>query len=483
MNYQYLFIPVVVIVVIIIFSILLRRVVPTNMVNIVQSRKKTTSYGTGHKSNVYWAWPAFVPLLGVAVIKLPVSNFDLSLKDYDAYDTDRVPFIVDVTAFFAIKDTNLAAKRVESVDELNNQLRLIVQGAVRKVLASADINTIMLERSTFGDQFTEEVKDQLKEWGVESVKTMELMDIRDAHESHVISNIMAMKKSAIEKESRVEVAKNRRDSETAEIDAKRDIDVSAQDAMLLVGQRTAEKDKAVGIANESARQEILVAQKLTAENDMAVKKVEIVRQAEITKEEQIVAASQDKETKKLIAEGDLIKVQRNADGVKAMGEATAEAEKLLQLAPVQAKIALAKEIGANEGFQSYLQNIEAIDAYEIVGSKQAEALQNADVKVIANSGSSTGGMTQAMDLFSSNGGTQIAAAVEAFAQSKFGENILSKTGATKASRSKPATAKVKAPTKPKPKPKAKPVAAENVAPIKFGPDITPVKPIVYKPEN
>jgi flotillin len=433
------------------------------MVHIVQSRKKTTSYGTGHKSNVYWAWPAFVPLLGVAVIKLPVSNFDLSLKDYDAYDTDRVPFIVDVTAFFAIKDTNLAAKRVESVEELNNQLRLIVQGAVRKVLASADINTIMLERSTFGNQFTEEVREQLKEWGVESVKTMELMDIRDAQDSNVIANIMAMKKSSIEKESRVEVAKNRRDSETAEIEAKRDVDVSAQDAMLLVGQRTAEKDKAVGIADESARQEILVAQKLTAENDMAVKKVEIVRQAEITKEEQIVAASQDKETKKLIAEGDLIKVQRNADGVLAMGEATAEAEKLLQLAPVQAKIALAKEIGANEGFQSYLQNIEAIDAYEVVGSKQAEALTKADVKVIANSGSSTGGMTQVMDLFSSNGGTQIAAAVEAFAQSEFGANIMSKT-AKPAAKAAPKT-RAKAKTKPK-----------TVAETK------PASTITYKPE-
>ncbi|MEP3890370.1 MAG: SPFH domain-containing protein [Hellea sp.] len=475
MSFELLVIPVALLILAVILSILLRRVVPTNMVHIVQSRKKTTSYGTGHKSNVYWAWPSFVPLLGVAVIKLPVSNFDLSLKNYDAYDTDRVPFIVDVTAFFAIKDTNLAAKRVESVDELNNQLRLIVQGAVRKVLASADINTIMLERSTFGDQFTEEVRDQLKEWGVESVKTMELMDIRDANDSNVISNIMAMKKSAIEKESRVEVAKNRRDSEQAEIDAKRDVDVSTQDALLLVGQRTADKDKAVGIANESARQEILIAQKLTAENDMAVKKVEIVRQAEITKEEQIVAASQDKETKTLIAEGDLIKVQRDADGVRAMGEATAEAEKLFQLAPVQAKIALAKEIGANEGFQNYLQNIEAIDAYEIVGSHQAQALQNADVKVIANSGSSTGGMTQVMDLFSSNGGTQIASAVEAFAQSEFGADILSKTLKTKpptartrakASSSKAATSKTA--TKAKAKPKASP-AAKTAPTINYKP--------------
>ena len=40
-------------------------------------------------------------------------------------------------------------------------------------------------------------------------------------------------------------------------------------------------------------------------------------------------------------------------------------------------------------------------------------------------------MTQVMDLFSSNGGTQIAAAVEAFAQSEFGANIMSKTAKSK----------------------------------------------------
>lgn len=31
------------------------------------------------------------------MIKLPVSNFDLMLEDYEAYDTDRVPFVVLVT--------------------------------------------------------------------------------------------------------------------------------------------------------------------------------------------------------------------------------------------------------------------------------------------------------------------------------------------------------------------------------------------------
>lgn len=145
-------------------SMLYRVVVSTNMVHIVQSSSKTTPYGTGLDSgNVYYRWPSWIPKLGVTVIKLPVSNFDRSLKGYEAYDKDRVPFMVDVTAFFRIADTARAAQRVASMVDLDEQLDLIVQGAVRKVLASDVIDKIMLERAQFGDLFTNEVTEQLAE--------------------------------------------------------------------------------------------------------------------------------------------------------------------------------------------------------------------------------------------------------------------------------------------------------------------------------
>jgi len=221
-----------------------RVVVHTNMVHIVQSKKKTTSYGTGQEGkNVYYAWPSWVPYFGVTVIKLPVSNFDLSLKNYEAYDKDRVPFMVDVTAFFRIKDTSKAAQRVESVHELEGQLSLIVQGAVRKVLASDNIDSIMLERSKFGNEFTAEVREQLSEWGVESVKSMELMDIRDGHDSKVIFNIMAKKTSHIEMESRTEVANNNKTARTAEIEAEQIVAIREQESEEAIGKRTAEKEK------------------------------------------------------------------------------------------------------------------------------------------------------------------------------------------------------------------------------------------------
>jgi flotillin len=437
-------------------AFMFRRVVSTNVVHIVQSGKNTVPYGAKLEAgNVYYDIPTWIPKLGVSVIKLPVNNFDLSLNDYEAYDEDRVPFVVDVTAFFRIYDTTIAAQRILNIDELQHQLSLIVQGAVRKVLASDNIHTIMLQRATFGESFSNEVKEQLAEWGVQSIKNMELMDIRDSHKSDVIARIQAKKISEIDRDSRMTVAENNRIAKVAEVenlrtseissvDANREIQLSREIAEQQVGERSAAKQKAVGVAQEQSKQEVLLEQARTMEKDLAVRRVEEVKVAEIerdtalvlaekeqkvaaiTKQTALVQASQTKETTILVAEGNLEAEKNKAAAIQATGIAKAEAEKALQLAPVSAQITLAQEIGTNESYQKYLALIEAFKAYIAVGSEQAKSLQNADVKIIANGGSASDGVTKVMDIFSSKGGTSIAAAVEAIAQSDIGSDLLNR---------------------------------------------------------
>jgi len=337
--------------------------------------------------------------------------------------------MVDVTAFFRIDDSEMAAQRVSTYEQLVEQLRQIVQGAVRKVLSSDFIDSIMLERAKFGEAFSAEVAANLAEWGIKSVKSMELMDIRDTQGSEVIANIMAKKTSQIEMESRTEVAKNKKIAETAEIEARQVVDIRKQEAEQLVGQRTAEKDQAVGIANEHARQEVLTQERETRERDMAVKRVEQVRQAEIERDRQVVGAQQVKETTVIKAEGDLEAKRREATGIQVEGEAKATAEKLMKIAPVEAQIMLAKEIGLNPAYQQYLAILKAIEGYVAVGSEQAKALQEADVKVISNAGNPGEGMKSVMDLFTSKGGTNLASALEALSQSPLGKDLLAKFGA------------------------------------------------------
>jgi flotillin len=415
-----------------------RVVVSTNDVHIVQSAKKTISYGKDQPAgNSYYVWPAWIPAIGVKVIKLPVSVFSVELDAYAAYDKGRVPFVIDIMAFFRIEDSNVAAQRVHSFQELVDQLKGILQGACRSILAKAEIEEILEERAKYGEQFTAITNDQLNAWGVVNVKNIELMDIRDASGSKVIDNIMSKKKSMIEMQSRVEVARNNQTAQEAEIKAKRSVEISQQEADEQVGIRTAEKERQVGISKQQASQAIKEQERATAERSMAIMQVNQVRQAEITRDVQVVNAEQDKRTQVIkaegekqktitVAEGALESAKLHAQGVEAEGRAKGEAEKAVLLAPVQAQITLAKEIGENQGYQNYLISVRRIDADQAVGIEQAHALQKADVKIIANTGDPIQGVDKVMDLFTSKGGTQFGAMLEAFKQTPAGEALLKK---------------------------------------------------------
>lgn len=407
--------------------VMYRRVVPTNEVHIVQSAKSTTSYGkdTTH-GNTYYQWPSWLPVLGVNKVVLPMSVFDLDLEDYEAYDQGRLPFIIDVKAFFRITDSNTAAQRVASFQELRGQLTAIVQGAVRTILACNEIEEIMQGRSKFGEEFTREVSEQLQNWGVSTVKNIELMDIRDAQGSRVIHNIMEKKKSHIEMESRQEVAKNNKVAAISEIEAKREIELQQQEAAQQTGLRTVEAQRKVEIANQEAKQNIKEQEKLTRQKEMSVLEVELVAKADIAKKVAVVTATQQKEAEVLRAEGDLQAKKLESEGLLAEGTAKATAEKLLQLAPVEAQIVLAKEIGGNESYQKYLITIEQVKAAQAVGIEQAKALEHAEVKVIANAGTAASGVKSVMELFSSSGGTQIGAMLEALGQTDVGQKLINK---------------------------------------------------------
>ena len=408
-------------------SMLFRRVVSTNEVHIVQSSKSTKSYGkdTGN-GNTYYELPSWIPLFGITKVILPVSVFNLELKSYEAYDKGRLPFVVDIMAFFRISDSNLAASRVASFEELNEQLTAVVQGAARTILANNDIEEIMQGRSKFGEQFTNEVREQLSHWGVEAVKNIELMDIRDSGGSNVIKNIMEKKKSQIEMESRTEVAKNLKTAQIAELEASKEVQLQKQSNEEIIGVRTIEAQRKVEISKQEAHQSIKEQEKLTKEKEMSVLQVQSTRTAEIEKQVKVVQAQQVKETDIILADGQLESKRREAESIRLQGEAKAKAEQSMLMAPVDAQITLAKEIGNNENYQKYLVTLEQVKAAASVGIEQAKALANADIKVITNSEKPGTGLTDVMDLFSSKGGIQVGAMLDGLAATETGKKLVSK---------------------------------------------------------
>lgn len=424
-------------------ALLFRRVVETNQVHIVQSQKKTTSYGTARDGgNVYYAWPSWLPVLGVKVIVMPVSNFSLDLKDYDAYDEKKVPFVVDISAFFRVEDTNVAAQRVSNFEELKLELRKVLEGTVRTILGNNKIEEIMIDRQQFGQAFTAEAEEDLKAWGVIAVKSMELMDVRDPSDgsSKVIRDIQAREMSTIDRESREIRAENERAARIKEIEAKREQDLAEEQASQAVGERQAQKDKAVGIAREQATQEIKAQAAITAAKNVEVQRVEDTGRAEIAKGVALVKAAEEAETVVIRADGRLEESRRDAEGVKAEGEAAAFAAKEMERAPVLAKIELAEAISEMPAYLAYLEAIRRIEMGEAVGQEQAKALAASDAKLIVNAGDVSSGADTLMSLFSPQGGTGVAGMLEAIAQSGEGQALLSRFGLGKPSKAPAASA-------------------------------------------
>ncbi|WP_232501858.1 SPFH domain-containing protein [Helicobacter cinaedi] len=324
----------------------------------------------------------------------------------------------------------------------------IIQGSIRSILSSRNLEDILQVRSELGDDFTESVKEQLKNWGIEPVKNIELMDIRDSKVSQVIANIMNKKISEIEKESRIKVANNKKEAQMAEIEAQQATEVKQQEANKTIGLKTVENEREVAISREQANQAIKEQEKTTREKTMEVLRVEKVKQAEINKDAEIVKAEEEKKKIELDAEARKAATIRSAEadkerqfleasallemkdkesqGILKIGTAEAESLKLKELAPVTAQITLAKEIGENEGYQQYLVTIRQVEANEKIGIEQAKALASADMKIIANGGDVQNGISKVGEILSSKGGMSMGAMLEGLAQIDIGKDLLKK---------------------------------------------------------
>jgi flotillin len=146
--------------------------------------------------------------------------------------------------------------------------------------------------------------------------------------------------------------------------------------------------------------------------------------ADQEKQMAVIRAEGEKQKTITVAEGVLQQMKLNAEGVRAQGEAKGAAETAVLMAPVNSQIALAKEIGQNDGYQHYLVTVRQIEANQVVGIEQAKALTAADIKVIANSAGPIDGVKTVMEMFTPKGGLQLGAAVEAFKNTEAGKAIV-----------------------------------------------------------
>lgn len=410
--------------------LLFRRVVPPSEVHVVQSRRGASLYGSFATADgqVYYKWPAALPRLGVIVTTLPTAIFDVSVKGYEGYDKNRVPFTLDVQAFFRIEKFDLAAIRVKDGDELRSQLLAVLEGAVRVTLAGHTLDEILNSRSEFGAKFTEEVQAQLLEWGVVTAKQLELTDIRDSSGYAVISDMMEKHVSEINKTSRMAVAVNRKAAEVAEAEAEADIAVAKEKKRSKSESAAAVAEQEIGVAKETGVQRVLDARKDTEAKTIEVARTKRVGDETVAKEVAVVKAQADAQVTEAVAKGELASERLRAEGITAVGVAQAAAKEADLKAPVNAQILLADKIADSEGYQQYLIAIEATRAYTEVGRANAAALEKAGIKMVISGGTPSQGVDSVGSLFSANGGAQLGALLDSLSNSETGNSLLSRLG-------------------------------------------------------
>jgi flotillin len=258
------------------------------------------------------------------------------------------------------------------------------------------------------------------------------------------------------------VQKNQKMAKQAELEAKKEIDVTAAQTEKIAGEAQAQSQQAIGIAKAEsmkktgiAEQEsisdIAKAERSTAEQQMEVVKINQIKQAEIDRERAIIAAEQEKQKMEIQAQADKFRVEteaaaileakrKEAEAVKTVGTAEAEvimakgvseaeSRKAMELAGVTAQTTLAKEIGENKPYQEYLIKIKEVEVSQVIGVAQyesiAKALAAADLKLLVNSGDVHSGIGKLTDLFTSKGASQLNGLIEGLKQTDEGKNLIS----------------------------------------------------------
>lgn len=422
----------------IIVVINLRKVVPTNEVHIVQRKSESTAHWRWYEWwNVYLHWPSWVPSKWVSVTQLPLSVFNIKLADYKWYDIWKVPFLVDVTAFFTINDPITAAQKISTFEELEEQLTETLKWAVRKILAQNDILKIMESRWEMWQVFYDEVLTQVKQWWID-LKNIEFMDIRDLSDTHVIENIMKKKKATIEANARKEVAEQNKFAEIAEDNSRREAELNriqnAQETRLreieaekMTENQNIDKERLLSLQQQEAQQNILESQRTTKEKELSVRQLEQERMAEIEKQTHIIWTQEDKEKKIISAEADKRVMELNAEAEKQQKIIAAEADKqsvemkaqadkfriesewlaeakridYMWTAQAKNKMEMAKALNSfsPEALAYMIKELE-VQLSEKVDTEKAKALSTADIKVISTWANWWEWLNNFMELFS-----------------------------------------------------------------------------------
>jgi uncharacterized membrane protein YqiK len=347
----------------------LYRVVPVNEAHIRILQNSKTIFSARQGKSAYWVVPFITKLH-----KLPLCNLAIPVNDIKLNDKNMAKFVCDIMCFININNIDLAVERLILTDtekelgfdftKLSEDLRAIMESVGRTVTTKQTILDIYMNRSMLDQAITKEVELVFPKWGIELVD-LELKDIKDAHESTIISDIERKIAAEIRRDAEIKVATTTKEAELAKAEAEE-----------IYRKRQIEKDKQIGMAEQYKNQEIA-----DKEKEANVTKIEAVRKLEVGH------AEIEKQKIEQLAMGQKLKYTIEAEGqanqIQNVGKAEANIIQIKKEADAAGTLKLADAL---KEFNDVAINVKILDIQkEIMIAKfsaLAQAIQKADVRWI-----------------------------------------------------------------------------------------------------
>ncbi len=319
----------------------------------------------------YFAISGWIPFIGRSIRVLDVTIKEIRGQQ-ETYEKDQARYIVKTSTKYRISNIEVAAEKYISETELEEQLKEVIQAAVREVTIKYDVVNARAKKQLMDEEIKKSMGKDFEIWGVELVN-FQLVDFQDTDESTIISDISKRREVEISAETREMNAEKKKQARIKEAEAEEK-----------AREREIAKEKVIGEKEQNKLQAISEQQKLAKEKEFAVIRVQTIKQAEIDKEKKIVEANMAKEKEEIMKEqkllegqGDKLKQEEQAKGtaapIREMGLAEAEAKEKLQAALNKFSDAAIRALIAEK----------VVEMQETVGVETAKALAGADLKVFA----------------------------------------------------------------------------------------------------
>ena len=347
----------------------LYRVVPVNEAHIRILRNTKMIFSARDQKSSYWVVPFITKLH-----KLPLCNLAIPVNDIKLNDKNMAKFVCDIMCFINIKNIDLAVERLILTDttkdigfdfmRLSEDLRAIMESVGRTVTTKQTLLDIYMNRQMLDQAITKEVEQVFPKWGIELVD-LELKDIKDAHDSTIISDIERKIASEIRRDADIRVATTTKEAELAKAEAEE-----------IYRKRQIEKDKEIGMAEQFKNQEIA-----DKEAQANVQKVEAMRKLEVGR------AEIEKQKMEQLAMGQKLKFTIEAEGqsnqIFTVGKAEADIIRIKKEADAAGTLKLAEAL---KEYNDVAINVKILDIQKDIMLAKfnalGQALQKANLKWI-----------------------------------------------------------------------------------------------------